>query len=321
MRSHYEQNEFLVECYDPIYNKITTLKMYFATEEKKKLYTVHRNRFDNGRWEEFLLLAGVQEYQLEMIGTNNELDTVAVSYNLNAPSDVGDYEAQIGGQDVAKGGDFICGTDLDRNVVDETFDGKYRFVGWNDKPDGSGQTYLDGYAYTTYNSMTLYAIWETADTQTLTYSYGISSPMFKDGKPVFTSQVKYNQSIGVLPSFDASPAVVVDGSEYFPYSNGKWYKTAVKATNSVAVKDNDLYWSQTNGQIYLLYDTAKYTVEYYVDGVKHTTTSVEYNTGIPNLDIYKTGYKLSAWYLDSEMKNPAPQLMPPYPIKLYAKWS
>lgn len=325
MRSHYEQNEFVVECYDPIYNDIITLKMYFATEERKKLYMLNRSRFDGEKWEEFLLLAGVKEYQLEMIGTNNDLDTVTVTYNFNAPSDVGNYATVIGGQEVAKGMDFICGAGATYNVVDETFNGRYRFVGWNSNKDGSGQPYADGYVYTINQSVVLYAVWGRAENLTLTYSYGISDPMTVDGKPVYTKTVKYNQSIGELPTFDQSPFVTESSggvtTKYYPYTNGAWYKTSTKAPNSKPLTGNEDFWSTTDSQIYLLYDAIKYAVEYYVDGILHSTASVEYNTALPLLEIYKTGFKLSGWYLDAEYKKPAPTIMPPYPIKLYAKWN
>jgi uncharacterized repeat protein (TIGR02543 family) len=325
MKSHYEQNETIVECYDPIYNNIATLKMYFATEERKKLYMLNRQRFNSGQWEDFLLLAGVQDYQLEMIGTNNDLTTVTVTYNLNAPSGTGNTTTVIGSQTVVKGGDFICGKDLEYDVLNETFSGRYRFVRWStsnqSNASGDYSNYSDGYAYTLNSSMVLYAIWETTSTKTLTYSYGISDPMTVDGKPVFTKQVKKGVSIGNLPTFETAPDVTVDNVKYYPYTNGGWYKTPVKAENSVALTSNTKYWADTDDQIYLLYDTVGYTVEYYIGGTKQTTSTIEYNTAIPLLTFYKEGYTLSGWFTDSAMTKPAPQLMPPYPIKLYAKWN
>ena len=59
MRKDLERNEFVVECYDPIYNKRTTVKMYFATPQMAKLYTIARTRFNGEAWEEYVELVGV----------------------------------------------------------------------------------------------------------------------------------------------------------------------------------------------------------------------------------------------------------------------
>ena len=53
---HYDSNEHTVECYDPIYNRVITEKMYFGTEEMAKLHTIAQKRFLNGVWEEYHLL-------------------------------------------------------------------------------------------------------------------------------------------------------------------------------------------------------------------------------------------------------------------------
>jgi hypothetical protein len=50
--------------------------MYFSTEEMPKLWTIARAI--NG--EEWVELLGVQEYSVEMIGTNTSVDTVNILY-------------------------------------------------------------------------------------------------------------------------------------------------------------------------------------------------------------------------------------------------
>lgn len=320
MRTHYEQNEVVVKCYDFIYNTVAELKMYFATEERKKLYIVNRNRFNAGAWEDFLVLAGVKDYQLEMIGTNNDLDTVTITYNLNAPSNVGDTTTTIGADEVSKGGDFVCGRNIERNVVDETFNGRYRFTKWNTQKDGKGQPYIDGQAYTTNTTLVLYAQWELASELTLSYSYGLSEPMTNaKGEPIYSKLVKKGESIGALPTFNSSPSVKYNDKTYYPYQNGAWYKTPVISANS-KVQNNAIYWGNTNSQIYLLYEEKTYEIDYYIDNALVSTDSVKYNNAINKLKVYKEGYVLSAWYLDREYKTPSPTVMPPLNIDLYAKW-
>ena len=318
MRTHYEQNEVIVQCYDTIYNRKISLKMYFATEERKKLYIINKSRLNGNTWEEFLMLAGVQDYQLEMIGTNNSLDTITVTYNLNAPAGVGVYDTVIGSVDIPKGGDFICGQDADYEVKEETFDDRYRFVCWQDI---NGYKYSDGYAYTANDNMVLYAVWESVEQKTLSYSYGLSAPMLDGQNPVYERQVKFGQSIGALPTFEQTPAVVIDEITYYPYENGAWYKTPTKAINSVPLADNELYWLETSTQIYLIYETKKYRAHYYIDGEFYVQSDTEYNTAVLKPQPFKAGYTLSGWYLDADYKTPAPVLMPPYNINLYAKWN
>ena len=87
MKLHLSKNEFMVECYDPIYNRKIKVKMYFTTEQMAKLHIIHRNRFNGVKWEEWLQLVGVDDYSVELVGTNNELDLVSVKYVYNAPTD------------------------------------------------------------------------------------------------------------------------------------------------------------------------------------------------------------------------------------------
>lgn len=59
------KNEFTVHCYDPIYDKMIDVKMYFATPEKPEYYCLANSE---GKVE----LLGVQNYTVELIGTNSD---------------------------------------------------------------------------------------------------------------------------------------------------------------------------------------------------------------------------------------------------------
>ncbi len=65
MKQYLEKNEFIVNCYDPIYNQMIEREMYFATPEKPEYYCLANS---DGKVE----LLGVQNYTVELIGTNAE---------------------------------------------------------------------------------------------------------------------------------------------------------------------------------------------------------------------------------------------------------
>lgn len=65
MKQFFEKNQFTVTCYDPINNERTTNTMYFATPERPKYYY----RTEGNKKVEII---GVQNYTVELIGTNNE---------------------------------------------------------------------------------------------------------------------------------------------------------------------------------------------------------------------------------------------------------
>ena len=67
MKLIYSKNEFRVTCYDIVNDTQTTNYMYFTTEEMPKLWTIVEAL--NGD-ENAVMLLGVQDYTVEMVGTN-----------------------------------------------------------------------------------------------------------------------------------------------------------------------------------------------------------------------------------------------------------
>lgn len=323
MRQHYEQNEFVVECYDPIYNEYIKLKMYFATEEMAKLFIVNKKIQNKTEWENWLMVVGVQDYKLEMISTNNDLDLVSVVYHLNPPTDTGYLDQTIGENDVYKGEDLLIGGASDFQT--ETFGGAYKFTKWNTSPNGGDLgNYMDGYAYTINNDLVLYAQWESATDHLLTFNYGLADPVINESANTYETNrvVVQGKSIGLLP-IPETPTVKIDNTIYYPYKNGAWYKTPTKAPNSVPISSNELYWLDRDSTIYLLYDTETYSITYFVDGELHSTESaVEYKTLIPLPQLVKSGFTFDGWYTTSDFKDgtKASGTMPPYPLTLYARW-
>lgn len=308
------KNEFTVTCYDVVNDKDVTHNMYFATEQMPKLWAIAR-ALDGAEWTELL---GVQDYTIELIGTNTDITTVSVTYHYNPPSGLDTTE---GSNSVPKGSEIIVG-----DVV--TFKNNpptgYKFKQWNSKPNGDGMVYTDGYATTINEDLVLYAIWEQTSSYTLNFSYGLSTPMVgTDMKYKYSTPVVYGKAIGTLPSFETQPTVTYGDDEttkYTPYSNGAWYKTPTKGKNSVPVKDNEIYWIEQNSTIYLLYDTASYPVYYYVDGAIYSSVSIQYGVSIPLPVLVKLGYTFDGWYTDDKYENKFSGTMPPFVLSLYARW-
>ena len=316
MRLIQSKNEFAVTCYDPVQDKNVTHNMYFATEQMPKLWSIAKALVNGrGQYESWVELLGVQDYTIELIGTNTSLDTISVTYHYNPPSGSDRTE---GTESVPKGSEIVVG---DISSFKDNAPSGYKFKYWNDKSDGSGVVYTDGFAITINESLVLYAIWEQTDSYTLNYSYGLSTPMIGENMQYkYSTPVVYGKSIGALPTFEINPRVVYNEKEYTPYYNGAWYKTPVKGENSVPVKSNDIYWAENDSTIYLLYDTYSYKVYYYLDGELYSEVNIEYRTSVPLPVLVKTGYTFDGWYTDSSYNTKFSGTMPPFSLKLYARW-
>lgn len=343
MQLHYARNEYTVECYDPIYDKKIVVKMYFATEEMAKLYTIAQNRFKpDGEWEEWVDLVGVTEYKVELIGTNNDLDLVSVCYKYNPPKDGNGQPIYPTGspipdqfeEDVYVGEEIIVGqnsTFQDRPPTNEL-----KFKRWNTEPDESGKPYDNGKILKINGETTLYAIWEKTTEYKLSFNYGLSEPYFDGYDPntgaakyQYDKSVTYQTAVGTLPPITAEPKVEYDGEKYPAYENGGWYKRPTKDPE-LQVNENTLYWTYRDDIIYCLYDAKKFAVTYVTNDPNPTngalnipTTSIAYGERIYQPELYREGYKFDGWYTDEALtkKLPSNSTMPPISFTIYAKWS
>ena len=158
----YEKNEHLVQCYDIVNNQFSTHYMYFATEEMPKLWTIAMAL--NG--EEWVELLGVQDYTVELIGTNNKVLEYKLTYKLNVPSGAtwsGKTETEVvfaknTTVNIGAGAVFtVNGTAT--NVKNITFGDKYIFNGWKSL---DGIKYIDGDEYYLMGNKTLSAQWKAS---------------------------------------------------------------------------------------------------------------------------------------------------------------
>ena len=316
VRLDLEKNEFVVEFYDPIFHKVTSCKMYFGTLEIAKIHTMQRHRFNEDKWEEFTQIMGVQDYTIELIGTNASLDLVSVTYHLNPPADAGKGDATTGEPDVYKGQDIIIGASA-TGFVNETFGGSYKFTKWN--VSSADPT-------VSKDNLVLYAQWERTTTHTLFFNYGVSNPVIENNRMVMSKLVTKDKPIGELPS-PQMPEVVIDGIQYTPYSNGHWYKTPVipEGQEDIWISSLDDYWTNHDDTIYWLYKVALYPIKYYLknDYLENElikTHYVAYNNVLPSFEVYKEGKKFDGWYTDKDYKTKVSGKMPPYKLDLYGRW-
>lgn len=165
------KNEFQVTCYDVVDDKDVTHKMYFATEQMPKLFTIAR-ALSGG--ECYVELLGVQDYTIELIGTNTGVDMLNIIYNLNVPSGATwngntsvkrelpkNLTQDVGAAFTTKDAD---GKDVLNDASLITFGEQYKFLYWTETINGSGFRYINANEYMFTNDTTLYAQWSKGAT-------------------------------------------------------------------------------------------------------------------------------------------------------------
>lgn len=331
MKLHYSKNEFTVECYDFIYKKPITVKMYFGTEEMAKLYTINKMRQkSDGEWEDWIELVGVQDYTVELIGTNNDVELVSVRYVYN--SDVTPSGAPMPDQyeeDVYVGDEIVLGKSS--TFPDTPPSNTLKFKEWR---GDDGLTYRNGTVITVNSKMIFYAVWEGITDYTLSFNYGLSEVATDTDEngilyPVLNRSVKLGESIGKLPPLtDPYVELGENKKRYYPFENGGWYKYPIKQED-MKVEDNTNYWIPRDDIIYALYDKKKYTVTYNLsypegtlqkDRVIIEPQSIEYGGSVVLPIIKFFTYKLDVWYIDNEYTTKFSGTMPPYDITIYGRF-
>ena len=114
-------------------------------------------------------LLGVQEYSVEMVGTNTDVEELLATYYLNVPADpnfswVGEKVALYSfpsNLTLNVGANAIITVDgKATKMQDITFNNRYKFKYWCETKDGTGFKYIDGNEYMLKQNVDLYAIWE-----------------------------------------------------------------------------------------------------------------------------------------------------------------
>lgn len=153
------KNEFTVSLYDIVKDKRVTHKMYFAPTQMPIIY------------QQYLMVMGVQDFEIELIGTNNGIEEYTLTYDFNLPSEYTtalpitsatqtfykNASGIIGEKALYMEGEAVYSVNSEHTL--ELLDKKYTFDCWNTEADGNGIKYIDGDAYFINSTQTLYAIW------------------------------------------------------------------------------------------------------------------------------------------------------------------
>lgn len=325
----YKKNEFLVTCYDIVNDTMTTNKMYFSTEEMPKLWTIARAL--NG--EEWVELLGVQDYTVEMIGTNASLETVEVLYYDNNGNLIDNAT-----QTVDKGTQAII------NYAFVAPTGK-KFDGWwNTKIDKTGARYKNGEAVDLIDNLVLYPELTDTNEYTLSFNYGkgvepiqsvnaqpVSSVPILNGQTIATAiasaNIQTTNGTFAFPENGTGLAEVeyefdekkikINGNQVYGFKG--WYWTSEENTATM-VTGATAYNYAINRTIYQIYKAIPHTLTYNTGTTDITlgSQSLGYGETVILPTLARNGYNFKGWFLESG--NGAPTTMPPTAMTVYAKW-
>lgn len=319
----YSKNEFTVTCYDVVNNKQTTNKMYFSTEEMPKLWTIVDAL--NGD-ENAIMLLGVQDYTVEMIGTNESLDVVEVLYYDNNGILINEATQSVDkGTEVVINYDFVAPTG-------------YRFNG--DWKNEVGSIVRNGEAIRITDTIKLYAQVVPTDEYTLSFAYGNGNVLYAQTLGAINSiTITENQTIsqaiananitldnGTIFTFPENgtgglSVEYEEGKYTVPYEFKGWYWTPEENV-ATRVYGSTIFDYKLNRTIYQIYEPIKYSVSYVTNtnSISLDTIQVAYKSNVPLPTLRQSGYTFIGWYIDSGFTKQFSGAMPPYNITLYAKW-
>ena len=300
------KNEFVVTCYDTIYDRYLTAKMYFAPSDYPELFSLN-----------FQLLA-VLNYEVELIGTNADFDTTTIVYHLvnsadpNAPQ-VSDktYADSV----VPVGMEFIAGYGADSV---KTLAG-YTFDKW---ATADGTVYLDGNPYYLVNNsgLVLYAQWKPSSTYTLSYNYGNGeSATDSNNLPITQKDINYGSAITFTST--KPKQVPWNNTLYDAYNETSWWTLTVQQNGTHLVNGSTPYQIKGNATIYQHFSAKTFTITYEVDDVTYSTIQGEYNAVfVSPTPPTKTGKTFSGWYLKGSSTEFTQNTIPPTNITVSAKF-
>lgn len=315
------KNEFLVTCYNPRTNETTTNNMYFHPDSLPKLSMIARTILNGGTKAKWVELLGVQDYTVEMVGTNTQLNKVTVTYNPNIPIDASSSLTAVN-VDVPKGGEVVVGRGAETIMNSEIYGNKkYAFANWNTNKDGTGTNYTKDSVITISENKNLYAIWEESDVYTLSFNYGIGSAKIDEyGNPINSKKIKYGKPFGELYQ-SPLPTVEFDNQTYTNvYTYKGWYKNPQGLGDPI--QSTTTYEFYGNITIYQIIEPNKYTLSFDSNGgttIDAITNKFDTTVAIPKPT--KDGHTFGGWYYDDgTFAKKFNGKIPPTNATLYAKW-
>ena len=255
-----EKNEFLVSCYDVVHNTTTTNYMYFTTEEMPKLFALARAL--NG--EDYVELLGVEDYTVEMVGTNKPKQEInVVYYGLDGTLLV---DGSISG---VENTEFIVGEGVvvpDANG--ETFDGKWQRVGVKEYRNNE-EYRLSLLTQSEIDTRTIVfnAVGKPDNSHILSLSYGLGTA-YKDDKGNDITAIDFvtNETIGNTLSkanitlwqggkltslpISPNPTIVINNVSYTTHERLGWFESAMYVGQKTPLDNNSLLLVNGNMIIY-----------------------------------------------------------------------
>ena len=311
----HSKNEFQVTCYDIVYGQERTFNAYFSPDDYPELFVLD------------LEMLAVLNYEIELIGTNTDLNTYSITYHLNAPDGT---DRTVASNNYPMGQEVIVGQGAESV---KSLDG-YKFNGWNTNSDvEKGTPFVDGTAYKINADLVLYAQWAGNDEYKLSFDYGVGViPKDSNNENITSITIKCNDKITCIDS-EETKAVTFLEKEYNPYEETpKWYWTPTPVlgkeqdNSEEIISGTTVYSVNGNSTIYQLFSTREYSITF-KDGNAESSTILSTVTGEYGSKIAKPNLPSGTkeWYISSvggESVNNVPfsqSTMPPVDVVVYAK--
>ena len=325
-----DRNEFTVTAYNVLDNSTPhTCKMYFAPDQMPKLYAVARKL--QGQGDKYIEVLGVQDYTIELIGTNASMDKVEIRYY-----DENDNLIANSVKSVDKGVETIV--NYDYTPTNGRFDGKWQ------KNDVEGAFVFNGSVITPTDNVKLKAVVEPTNQYTLLMDYGVGiKPIPQDStKQVDSFTIQYDTTLGsaisnanitlsngtklAFPSSGTGvPDITYNGKKYSgsqAYEFSGWYWTT-EVNSGTQVNANTIYNYQLNRTIHQIYTPKNYRIDFTTNDTAITLLPItaKYNEKVVVPKLNKSGRNFKGWYWkDGETEVGFNGTMPPFNLDLYAKW-
>lgn len=349
------KNEFVVTAYDSIKNMPYTCKMYFAPDQMPKLYAMARRLNGN----KFVEVLGVQDYTIELIGTNADIETISIIFKdeygntihtkqARANEEIEiyyNYQPKNEGEEWYEEWQVNYG---DGNIGETLYNGdvivpsEYGII---EGGENDGESFVDLYKY-----MILTPIVYGTKEYKLTLDFGLGIVPQATNSDIFPSTINISYgdniaqtivdeniyitgentsifSIVTIGGFSytkiRTPNVTYNGKEYSgesAYTFDGWH--LVKDAKA-RISASTTYDYEFNRTIYAQFKKRIYTVwfNFNEDGVEFAPLeNVPYDSDVVVPFMRKNGKKLVWYWLDGDTEVEFNGKMPPFVLYLYGKW-
>lgn len=322
-----EADEVTVEYYDSFDNVYRVAKFYAQQPSSSSM----QSRYDKADME--MKYGFIQNTQIVFAGTLGLVDEYIIEFRANG--EAGDTTGTPPTRLTGFAGEEY---EVPSNGTLERVG--YVFSGWNDQPDGTGETYPAGAIRVFTANKILYAQWSATSTFALSLNFnGVSTEhIMLDNdieKEIPTSiSVTNGSTINGLPTVvdvvttdnDNQTAILKDNTGEKVYTFKGW--NTVASGNGSYISNGDTYKINGNSAAYAIYSIKEYTLTFYKEESKIALGEVwasvkgKYGTSFAVNEPKINGYSKLGWYYrenGEEIKFTA-SVIPAGNRNLYAKW-